>query len=180
MLTIVCGPMYSGKTTYILEKTAELTSKNKKFLVINHSLDTRYKTNSVVNHNNESIPATSVNMLNEILKPDFEHNISYYEHIFIDEAQFFTDLETSVLKIRKTHPYIDITCVGLDGDYQQNAFNDGQLLRLIPKSDNFIKLYSKCYKCNKRAPFTKRTINDSNQIIIGSVGVYVASCSKHL
>ena len=141
MLTIVCGPMYSGKTTYILEKTAELTSKNKKFLVINHSLDTRYKTNSVVNHNNESIPATSVNMLNEILKPDFEHNISYYEHIFIDEAQFFTDLETSVLKIRKTHPYIDITCVGLDGDYQQNAFNDGQLLRLIPKSDNIEFIY---------------------------------------
>jgi thymidine kinase len=119
-------------------------------------------------------------MLSDILEPDFKPTISDYEHIFIDEAQFFTDLETSVLNIRKTHPHIDITCVGLDGDYQQNAFNDGQLLKLIPKSDNFIKLYSKCYKCNKRAPFTKRIINDSNQIIIGSVGVYVASCSKHL
>ena len=53
------------------------------------------------------------------------------------------------------YPNLNITCVGLDGDYKQEAFNDGQLLKLITKTDNLIRLYSKCYKCNKKAPIQK-------------------------
>ena len=177
MLEIVIGPMYSGKTTFLIDKIQTLENNRKKYLVINHFLDTRYKVNSITNHNQISVKSNPMKNLSVLFELD---NITQYNHILIDEAQFFDDLELSVLKLFYEYPEINITCVGLDGDYQQKLFNDGQLLKLIPKAENVVKLYSKCYICKKKAPFTKRIIQDDTQVIIASTGVYVPSCFMHL
>ena len=137
MLTIVVGPMYSGKTSYILDSVSKYKEDNLDYLVFNHYLDTRYNINKVTNHNKVSINSLSIKNISDIL--DIE-NLGTYKHILIDESQFFNDLYESILKISKEYPNLNITCVGLDGDYKQEPFNDGQLLKLIPKSDNLVKL----------------------------------------
>lgn len=177
MLEIVIGPMYSGKTTFLLDKIKCLEKENKKYLVINHYLDTRYNVNSITNHNQISVSSVPMKKISELLVID---NISQYDYILIDESQFFDDLESSVILLLEQFPSLNILCVGLDGDYEQKPFNDGQLLKLIPKADNLIKLYSKCYHCNEKASFTKRIIEDKTKIIIASNGVYVPCCFRHL
>ncbi len=177
MLEIVIGPMYSGKTSYLIDKVRLFEEKKEKYLIINHFLDTRYNIDNITNHNKISVKCTSLKNISDILNiPNYEE----YKHILIDEAQFFTDLESGVSNLIYNNPDIDVICVGLDGDYQQNYFNDAQLLKLIPKSNNLIKLYSKCYICGQKASFTKRIINDETQIIIASKGVYVPCCFKHI
>ena len=101
------------------------------------------------------------------------------DHIYIDEAQFFTDLEEVVCNLLNTYSNLNITCVGLDGDYQQNVFNNGQLLKLIAKAEYVRKLSSICYVCKNKAYFTKRITNDKEQIVVGSNNIYVPSCYIH-
>lgn len=181
VLSIIIGPMYSGKSTYLLDKINISNENNENILVINHKIDIRYNKDKITNHNNISTDCISFSKLNEIYDYSREHTLlmETIDHIYIDEAQFFTDLEEVVSNLLNTYPNLKITCVGLDGDFQQNIFNDGQLLKLIAKAENVIKLSSKCYECGEKAYFTKRTTNDKEQIVVGSNNIYVPSCYIH-
>ena len=181
VLSIVIGPMYSGKSTYLLNKINNSYKNNENILVINHIIDIRYNKDKITNHNNISTDCISFTNLNEIFDYVKNHSllIENINHIYIDEAQFFTDLEDVVSNLLTTYSNLKITCVGLDGDFQQNVFNNGQLLKLIAKAENVIKLSSKCYICKNKAFFTKRISDDKNQILVGSNNMYVPSCYIH-
>jgi thymidine kinase len=181
VLSIIIGPMYSGKSTYLLDKIS-LSIKNKeRIIIINHKIDIRYNKDKITNHNNISTNCISFTKLNDIFDYCKEKSISIetLDHIYIDESQFFTDLEKVVSTLLKTYYNLNITCVGLDGDFQQTVFNNGQLLKLIAKAENVKKLSSKCYKCGGTAYFTKRITDNKEQIIVGSNNIYVPSCYIH-
>jgi thymidine kinase len=185
-LNVVIGPMYSGKSSYLIRKINNSILNKEHIIVINHISDTRYNQNKITNHNNISTDAVLLTNLKNIyiyIKNN-SINLEDIDHIYIDEAQFFTDLEEVVSElINKSTNFknnkLKITCVGLDGDFQQTVFNEGQLLKLISKATTVTKLFSKCYKCGKQAPFTSRLIDKTDQILIGSKDVYVASCYIH-
>ena len=51
-LEIVMGPMFSGKTTYIIEFIDKLEKENVKYLALKPMLDERYSTeNYIISHN---------------------------------------------------------------------------------------------------------------------------------
>lgn len=182
-LTIVIGPMFSGKSSYLIKQINQCKDKGS-LLSINHKIDNRYDNNKIINHNKLSVECLSLNKMGDIY--DYNIKLDDIQHLFIDEAQFFNDLEENVKHFLDTYPDISITCVGLDRDYQQNLFNNGQLLNLIPLSDNLIKLYSKCYKCGEKAEFTKRlntnnkvNSQENNQILVGSSDIYQPVCYIH-
>ncbi len=181
VLSIVIGPMYSGKSSYLINEINNSYKNNENILVINHKIDIRYNKDKITNHNNISTDCISFTNLKEIFDYVKKNSllIEKLNHIYIDEAQFFTDLEDVVSNLLNTFPNLKITCVGLDGDFQQKVFNDGQLLKLIAKAENVIKLSSKCYICGEKAFFTKRTTNDTSQILVGSNNLYVPSCYIH-
>ena len=154
MITIVIGCMYAGKTTYLLEKINYLKEKNSSYLVINHSSDTRYNDNCITNHNQESVNSLSLIKLCDLNI----QNLDNIDNLLIDEAQFFTDLYDTVLTFRNYKKTLNIILVGLDGDYKQNVFNDGQLLKLIPHCEELTKLYSKCYICEKNLLLQKELL----------------------
>ena len=178
-LNIVISYIFSGKKSYLIKEINKIQN-NESLLSINHKIDDRYDNNKIINHNKQSIDCLSLSNIKDIYKYDIElHNLEY---IFIDEAQFFNDLEETVKYLLDTYPKLKITCVGLDGDYKQNMFNNGQLLHLILLSDNVIKLYSKCYQCGEKAGFTKRlhiSDNEQQQIVVGSSDIYQPSCYIH-
>ena len=66
---------------------------------------------------------------------------------------------------------------GLDGDFNMKKF--GQILDLIPYSDNIVKLTSLCMNCKDgtKALFSKRITNNESQIVIGSDN-YIPLCRK--
>lgn len=178
-LTLILGPMFSGKSSYLIEKITKYKNKDL-ILSVNHSIDTRYAVNKIVNHNKISVDCISISNIKDICNNN-NINFNKLEHLFIDEAQFFNDLEINIKYLLNTYPKLNITCAGLDSDYKQNLFYNGQLLHLIPYSDNVIKLYSKCYECGNKAVFTKKMIinSDDKQITVGSNDIYQPSCYIH-
>lgn len=174
-LELIIGPMFSGKTTELISRAKCFKSMGKKVLCINHVMDTRYSCDAkIVSHCNESIDAVRTDMLMTMIIRNMVQN---HDVVIIEEAQFFNDLYDFVMycvnDFRK-----HVVVVGLDGTYQQRPFKN--VIDLIPFADDITRLYGKCNVCGKKAPFSKRLIDQQGDIIIGAYGVYICVCREHL
>lgn len=180
-LHIFIGPMFSGKTTKLLNIYTLLTTHIKinqeKILLINHTSDTRYGQSQIISHDGNKCPCYSLNKLEEIYTLFDTTNLNNIEYILIDEAQFFTDLFIIVLKLLKNGKNIIIA--GLDGDFQQKPFYNSKLLELIPYCATIQKLCAKCYICKEHAFVTKRLTNSKDIILVGGSDDYQPACIKH-
>ena len=173
-LNIIIGCMFSGKTSELMRECRRRLYNKQSVLAINYIDDTRYTTEDyIVSHNLEKIKCIRVKYLKEI--PNEE--ILKVDFIFIDEGQFFSDLNEYVSKWCDEYKK-NITVVGLDGDYKRQPF--GQILDLIPKCDNIIKLKALCVMCNDDTDglFTHRITKENDQISIG-VDNYIPLCRYH-
>lgn len=180
-LKLVFGCMFSGKTSYILLKAKKWRSIGKRVLIINHSLDNRYDAvGMVVSHDKisdddgESISTSHLNSIHLNVV-----DISQYDVIMINEAQFFDDLVDNVLYWCETlNKHIVVS--GLDGDFKRQKF--GKIIDLIPFCDKCTKLTAYCKKCNDgtKASFTwKIKNNETDDIIEIGTEQYISLCRKH-
>jgi thymidine kinase len=185
-LELFIGPMFSGKTSKLIDIYKKYIYCGIKVCVINHSLDTRYSESKMSTHDYMVIPCIFMNQLSEIYhynnleeplddKGRYHYLLHEAEVILINEGQFFEDLYEIVLKLLEDGKKIYIS--GLDGDFQKNKF--GQLLDLIPHCDKVVKLRSLCGMCKNgtEAIFSKRITEEKNQTLIG-VNNYVPVCRK--
>ena len=172
-LELFIGPMFSGKTSKLLEIYKQYSFCEVETLVINYAEDKRYHQEHLSTHDKIMIPCISGLILKEVIA---QVNIDKYQTVIINEGQFFPDLYDSVkelVDIKKKNVYV----CGLDGDFKREKF--GTLLELIPICDNVTKLTSLCVCCKNgtKAIFTHRITNESHQKVIGSSN-YIPLCRK--
>ena len=120
---------------------------------------------------NIPIPCIQANSLKDIIPQLMKSDV-----ILINEGQFFDDLyEVCINMVEKWNKRVHIAA--LDGDFKQQVFGD--VLKLIPKCDDYIKLHALCAYCKDgtKAPFSHRISEESQQISIG-VTNYVPLCRK--
>jgi thymidine kinase len=183
-LELIIGPMFSGKTSKLIEIYKQCVFCNISVCVINHSFDTRYHNKLLSSHDKVMVPCLQAAELNEIWtkneslndSDNSENNkIKQTEVFLINEGQFFPDLYEVVLDMLK-HKKIVYVC-GLDGDFERKRF--GQILDLIPHSDNITKLTSLCSLCKNgsRGIFSMRLTKEKQQTLIGSDN-YIPVCRK--
>ena len=173
-LEVIIGPMYSGKTSKLVDVFKQCKFCNIEVLVINHGLDKRYHDSLLSTHDKTMIECVQVSSLGEIwTNPDIISQYNSCQVVLINEGQFFEDLYISVVKMLQDNKKIYV--VGLDGDFQRNKF--GQILDLIPLSDNVIKKTSLCSLCKNGTPgiFSKRLTTEKEQTVIGSEN-YIPVC----
>ena len=172
-IDIIMGCMFSGKSTELIRLANRYKVLEKKILIVNHSFDQRYAKDSVATHSNMTMSC--------IAREDLDiTSLQQYKEcdvLIIEEAQFFSGLYDFVLKSCENDNKIVIV-VGLDGDSSRNEF--GEILKLIPVADSVKKLYGLCVKCKDgtKASFTKRLIDNDDQVFIGS-SEFIAVCRKH-
>lgn len=175
-LKLCIGPMFSGKTTNLIEEyNTIITRYSQTPFLISHKLDLQRQRDInqsntqqyVRSHDGICVPATLVHSLLE-LESNTEFQSS--EFILIDEGQFFEDLVHFVKKYIKTK---NIFVWGLSGDFKQEKL--GQILDLIPLCDTLIHLKSNCKLCDNSASFSKRLCQDTQQILIGD-SCYIPVC----
>lgn len=176
-LQIIMGPMFSGKTTELINIYNETCKKygNHKCIALNYALDIRYGNNQIISHDSLSIPSNSILKLEDYFENnDNLVNISNASFIFINEAQFFDDLTYYVLNMKDIHNKHLILC-GLDYDFERKKF--GQLLDLNIHANKIIYLQGKCNtpNCNYLSKYTHRVTQNKEQILIGSQE-YVPLC----
>jgi thymidine kinase len=184
-LELIFGPMFSVKTTALIQFYQSLPSKDIRPFVINHSEDTRYSEKYLVSHNKVKAPCTFTHTLGHVWNnPNHSKYVEIHvaDLILINEAQFFKDIFDVVVDMverENKHVYL----YGLDGDYERDpfipemTFFKGGWLDLIPYSDKVTKLSAKCKYCSRRAIFSHRLTNETAQVVIGSTN-YIPLCRK--
>lgn len=174
-LDIVLGPMWAGKSSYILAKIRRFRSIGWNVFVITSSLDDRYGHHVISNHDNESLPAVAVRQLLP-LRSDPRYTQAHL--IILEESQFFGDLFDFVTQaVDRDGKHV--VCVGLDGDSERKPFGD--ILKLIPYCDNVEKLKSLCSECRDGTPalFSHRVVETKEQVAVGAENLYAPLCRKH-
>ena len=176
-LEIIMGPMYSGKTSRLIEIYKKCKFSNIDVYVINHNSDIRYDEKLLTSHDQEKIPCVQTDSLskftNQILSKE---NRKKNTVILVNEGQFFTDLKENILcwvEILNLRVYV----AGLDSDFKRNKF--GQINDLIPYCDKIEKLTSLCSNCKNgtKAIFSHRISSEKSQVVVGSSN-YIPLCRK--
>jgi len=185
-LEIIMGTMFSGKTSYLLNKIALFVELNLKVLYINIDFDDRseleFSTHNPIFNN---VDFKNKNKMNENLTMskvrDFS-NIAFesYDIVMIDEAHFFDDIIKFTKKLLDNKKHVIIAT--LIADYKGNKF--GKVLDLIPICDEVVRLESYCIECSKqkkinKAIYSKRITKNKESIDIGGSDKYVAVCREH-
>jgi thymidine kinase len=200
-LRIYMGPMFAGKTTLLMKMFRENTEtkliidyeptpKCYEGFLINHdgdkipAIQCQFLThlqcvferegNLARGHDSLTIYNCYQHIVSPKLQPEmFEisEQLRHAQHIYINEAQFYTDLYPFVLSMlaQKKNVYL----YGLDGDFQQKKM--GQLLDLIPHCDEVRKLASRCNKCSEPAIYSKR-ITEHMEQYLPDENAYIPLC----
>lgn len=168
MLTVVGGPMFSGKTTWLITYAATLKAGT--FVLFKPDIDTRYGKDICMSHDGKTYPAKNMNARNPVF-PRLSRKI---KTILIDEVNFFSpDLITEAIQ-KKIKKGKDIVVAGLLYDYRKQIF--GAAVELSKKADRFIQLYAKCDMCKRRAVNSYRKVGKKSQFLLGGGESYGACC----
>ena len=176
-IILFIGPMFSGKTTNMIQRCKSAAENNHKVLVIKYKGDNRYNDESIIYTHDlkqissqQNIRVVSVNNLSEVTIID-------EDVIGIDEGQFFPDL--TLLCEFWVKNKCRVIVAALDGDWKRNIFD--QTANLIPLCNQVIKLQAKCMDCKiNSAPFSwmfnQKDCEISDQKVIGGAERYCALC----
>jgi thymidine kinase len=160
MIEIILGPMYSGKTTRLMDMVE--TSPG---LVVDFSLGLLEK-GTLKNHDGRTVECVTCHHLKHL------EDIVLPLKVYINEAQFFPDL---IEFIRAYESSLDIYLFGLDGDYLREPF--GQLQLAISYCDTLVKLRGTCRRCSRPSSFSKRITLDTEQMLMDEKA-YIPVCRK--
>lgn len=191
-LTVIFGPMFSGKTTRLLQELTrfmDVTNEEHKTkcLLINHVFDDRNEKIGISSHGSGF---SGVSSLIDIQKADdlSSLDVSEYHVIGIDECQFFKDLSCVNTWVENNKIVI---ISGLISDAFMRPF--GKIGELFHSADNVIQCHAICSECIKnkntvitpdsilgmKAAFTFRIDSSVNQVEIGASDKYVPVCRYH-
>lgn len=177
-LEIFIGPMFSGKTTRLVQRVRQLADLGLKSIIINSILDTRDE--KLSSHAGGFKLPDNITYIktHNLVSVDADK----YEVIGIDEGQFFSDLPeiVSYWTFRKHFVFVS----SLDGTFEQKLF--GRVVELIPIAHHVEKLTAWCYYCLKEkhrlieATCSRKITESSTVIDIGGIGKYRPVCLDHL
>lgn len=195
-LELIIGPMFSGKTSRLVEVYKQCQFCNINVAVINHNIDNRYDEELLSTHDKVKIPCIKTEKLRDVwvnekvfnniegeifrnetlfLRLNDKIQISKSSVILINEGQFFDDLYEVVIEMLQCGKKVYVC--GLDGDFERKKF--GQILDLIPLCDKVEKLTSLCSLCKNgtRGIFSMRLTQETEQTVVGS-DIYIPVCRK--
>ena len=184
-LTVITGPMFSGKTTEILkrilQKKNETIGKPTLFhtVVYKPFFDDRYADLEIVSH--DGMKALASILTEKTILSEGSGRILYGD-VFIDEIQFFEPPFFNADIIEKIRDALarqtNVTVNGLNLDWQGKPFNI--TAQLLAMADEIIHLHANCTVCGNPAfkTYKKKSVN-SDKIELGSSDKYEARCNFH-
>lgn len=174
-LTVIAGPMFSGKTTKIMSMIHVFNRMGYAVLTVKPAIDVRFsQAHEIQSHDNRSSHALVINgempeeIIDKILadKPD---------KIIFDEIQFFdkTKILAVIKQLKKLKLHVIVA--GLLYDYQRKPF--GATPDLLGLADERLELFSVCQKCGSLARHSERRKGSKKVTIdVGAADKYIAVC----
>ena len=167
-IELIIGPMFSGKSTRLIEVIRKYTYKAKKTLMIKFHGDKRYSSKSeVVTH--DLIKYDSIDCKN--LMDSFDI-LKKYDVIGIDEGQFFNDLVEACEKLAYLKKIVIVAA--LNANFRMEPFP--VISNLISKADKIKLMKAYCFNCHKDAKFSLRIVQSNDTFLIGASEAYKPVC----
>ncbi len=173
-LTVIAGPMFSGKTSKLVAMVEVFTRMGHKVLTVKPKLDNRYGgKDEIHSHDHRKTPAIVVDgqtpeeIIDQILK-------TRADEVIFDEVQFFhKEKVMKVIDTLRKHG-IHVVAAGLLYDYQRKPF--GATPDVLGLADESMELFAICQKCGSIARHTERVGGGKSVIEVGAADKYIASC----
>jgi thymidine kinase len=177
-LTVVAGPMFSGKTTELV-RLCRRARVFRNVQVFKHESDVRYDLLDVVSHDGVAEPSIAVRQAADILdRLDPAVNV-----VAIDEGQHFgPELYDVVHELRARA--IDVIVAALCVTFDQRPFSP--IPELMAVAEDVHKLTAVCKICGQDAPFHIRIAPtagpgaDLDPSYVGDDDAYTARCFQHI
>jgi thymidine kinase len=177
-LEVIYGPMYSGKTMYLINTCR--TAKN--FVVFKPDLDNRYTTRPVLRtHSGVEASAIKIDVhkaqeIDRVVKELIQ--IQKVKLVIIDEVNLFDKQLIGVVN-RLLEKGINVLAAGILLDTEKGDF--GQTGPLMALADESLALYAHCDypHCKQPAAFTYAKKVKQTQVMVGATDLYGAACSDH-
>lgn len=177
-LVVRHGPMWSDKTTWLIEKISASSAS----LAFKPSIDNRYTSKSVLrSHNGAEAEAILIdkNQPKILWEKATKESV---ERIIIDETNFFDDKLIAIIK-KMLNQGIDVFAAGLMLDSDRKEF--GPTKKLTQIADEVIEGRARCdfrYAngyCLTPAKYTYAKRKKSGQLVVGAADLYGAACVEH-
>lgn len=172
------GAMGSSKTANALMVEYNYYERGKQALLVKPKTDSRdgaYKIRSRMGLEKDGI-------LLEMLTAMSDEEVSSYDCIIVDEAQFATKTQVEFLVHIVDDLNIPVICYGLRTDFRREFFEGSMWLMAWADQIEEIKTVCWCGKaatCNARIGEDGLMIREGDQIVMGGNDCYTSLCRKH-
>jgi thymidine kinase len=169
-IEIITGCMFSGKTEELIRRLRRAQIAKQKVKIFKPRIDARYSQESIVSHNDQSLPSILIDDIIEVLE-----NSNDAQVIGIDEAQFFNESIIHICNLLASKGK-RVIVAGLDQDYTGKPFEP--MPQLLAIAEYITKQHAICVVCGNPADKTQRKTTESERVIVGAADIYEARCRK--
>jgi len=169
-IEVIAGCMFSGKTEELIRRLRRAQIAKQTVKIFKPDIDVRYSENSIVSHNEQSLPSILINDINEVLTLCGNAQV-----IGIDEAQFFSNDIINVCN-QLADQGKRVIVAGLDQDYRGVPFEP--MPQLLAIAEYITKSLAICVECGNPADRTQRKTSSAERVIVGAADIYEARCRK--
>jgi len=170
MLTVITGPMFSGKTTELIRRLRCAQIAGQRILVLKPATDTRSDL-ELLSHNGVRVPARNVHPQKPEAPP------RDVDVLGVDESQFL-NLDWLEALDQAANGGTEVVCACLNQDYLGRPF--GIAGHLLARADQVVHLKAVCTGCGTKdgATKTQRVAGGDAQVEIGGSESYRALCRR--
>lgn len=183
-ITVVLGPMYSGKTTEAIRLTNRYRLTNRVCISIKHQSDHRYE-----EEGRDAVNSSPITHDGKHFSPDGKSLRSYrfgkvmeafddiatlrgVDVVCIDEGHFFEDLAPACeMLVRRG---IDVIISALMGSFKRKMFPS--IVQILPCAEKVVFARALCEYCHRDASFTHKTTDSVDVIEVGGKELYRPCC----
>ena len=169
-IEVITGCMFSGKTEELIRRLRRAQIAKQKVKIFKPKIDARYSNDSIVSHNEQSLPSILIDDIVEVLDHANDAQV-----IGIDEAQFFNEGIIGICN-RLASKGKRVIVAGLDQDYKGKPFEP--MPQLLAVAEYITKQHAICVVCGNPADKTQRKTSDSDRVVVGAAEIYEARCRK--
>ena len=169
-IEVIAGCMFSGKTEELIRRLRRAQIAKQTVKIFKAEIDIRYSDNSIVSHNERSLPSELIKDINEVLTMCDDAQV-----IGIDEAQFFSNDIINVCN-ELANQGKRVIVAGLDQDYRGIPFEP--MPQLLAIAEYITKSLAICVKCGNPADRTQRKTTSAERVVVGAADIYEARCRK--
>jgi len=174
-LTVICGPMFAGKSSELMRRAIAARAQCLDVSVFKPRRDTRYAEAAIVTHAGESLACIVIDVASELaeLAGQAPGASARSKLVLIDEAHFFgADLVEPVLQLVRGG--VSVVIAGLETDHRGMPFEP--FPRLLCEANEVCKLSCPCSVCGHAAVYSQRLVDSSERIVVGGAGEYEPRC----